>query len=391
MKIKSKHTLGIFLVILACIFCIVFFLLPNILLDTYKNQPSIFATTSPKVVAAEKSATFEVAHVETPKQVKAIYMTSWVAGTPSLRQKLVNLIDTTEINSVVIDVKDYTGKVSFEIKDQELKKFGSEEIRVRDLREFLAELHKKNVYTIARIAVFQDAYMVKMRPAWAVGNLSGTAVWKDRKGISWIDPGTREYWKYIMMVAQESYNAGFDEINFDYIRYPSDGDMKDISYPWSKTDLRHEVMKSFFQYIHNTFASTSVVTSADLFGMTTSSVDDMGIGQILEDALPYFDYIAPMVYPSHYPPAWNGYKNPSAHPYEVIKISMGDAIARAKLASTSPLKLRPWLQDFDLGADYGPIEVRKQIQATYDLGLDSWMLWSASNKYTSGALDLVEN
>jgi hypothetical protein len=355
---------------------------------SYTNTEAYIVKNTATVVQSEiDTNTFVATHVDTPTQVKAIYMTSWVASVPSLRAGLVKIIDDTEINSVVIDVKDYAGTISFEVKNKELKAFGSEDIRVNDMPEFLAELHAKGIYTIARVAVFQDAYMVKAHPEWAVKNLSGTAVWKDRKGISWIDVGARDYWKYITLVAQEAHNAGFDEINFDYIRFPSDGNMKDISFPFTQKDSKSGTLKNFFAYLHDAVAPSGMKTSADLFGMTTTITDDMGIGQVLENALPYFDYIAPMVYPSHYPTTFQGYKNPADHPYEVIHYAMGEGVKRAKAASTSPLKLRPWLQDFDLGADYGPTEVRKQIQATYDVGLDSWMLWSASNKYTVGALE----
>jgi hypothetical protein len=157
------------------------------------------------------------------------------------------------------------------------------------------------------------------------------------------------------------------------------------------------VIKEFFTYLGQELRGTGPVISADLFGMTTTSKDGLGIGQILENVLPHVDYVAPMVYPSHYPNGWNGLGNPAEHPYEVIKVSMQGAIDKLnvlKAATTTPQtvkddlhinKLRPWLQDFDLGADYGPKEVRAQIQATYDLGLTSWIIWSASNKYTVDA------
>ena len=124
--------------------------------------------------------------------------------------------------------------------------------------------------------------------------------------------------------------------------------------------------------------------------MTTTNNDDLGIGQYLEDALPYFDAIAPMVYPSHYPPNYNGWKDPNQHAYDVVHYSMSRAVSRAMVASTTPLKLRPWLQDFDYGGDYDIPEVKAQIQATYDAGLDSWMLWSPSNRYTRAALDSIK-
>ncbi|HEY0220836.1 MAG TPA: putative glycoside hydrolase, partial [Candidatus Paceibacterota bacterium] len=232
-----------------------------------------------------------------------------------------------------------------------------------------------------------DAYFVNLRPDLAVKDLAGTSTWKDRKGISWIDAGSREYWDYIILLSEESRSIGFDEINFDYIRFPSDGNMKDISFPWSSTTPKSIVMKNFFMYLSHGLKDSGLKTSADLFGMTTTATGDMGIGQILEDALPYFDYISPMVYPSHYPPNFEGFADPESHPYEIINISMKRAVERAVLASTTKDKLRPWLQDFGLRVSYGPEEVRAQIKATNDVGLSSWLLWSASNKYTKSALE----
>jgi len=178
------------------------------------------------------------------------------------------------------------------------------------------------------------------------------------------------------------------------VRYPSDGDMKDALYTWTVgTTTKPEMLESFFKYLHDSMRDTDVKTSVDLFGMTTTVTSDMNIGQVFELTLPYFDYISPMVYPSHYPPTWNGFANPAEHPYEVVKIAMAHAIEREQfwllsnnLATTTASKLRPWLQDFNLGATYGIDQVRAQIQATYDVGLTSWMLWNAGNRYTASAL-----
>jgi hypothetical protein len=354
--------------------------------------PKVVYTTSRPAVSSVGSALglkkeVGASHLPTPKPLKAVYMSSWVAGTRDFRSRLIKLIDETEINAIVIDIKDYSGKISFEVNDPKLAKFGSVEKRIDDLRPFLEELHRKNIYVIGRIAVFQDPYMVNKQPELAVKRASDGGVWKDRKGISWIDPGSKEYWDYIVLIGKESYAAGFDELNFDYIRFPSDGNMKDISYPSSGLRVKREVMREFFKHLHQAFKGSGALISADLFGMTMTNTDDLNIGQVLEDALPYFDYIAPMVYPSHYPPGYHGYKNPAAMPYEVIKYNMDTGVARTKVASTTPNKLRPWLQDFDLGATYTAAMVRAQIQATNDAGLSSWMLWDPSNKYTPAALN----
>ncbi len=329
---------------------------------------------------------FIVKHLPTPEPLKALYMTSHVGGHMKMRADLIDLIERTELNAVVLDIKDYTGRISFEVENHELAKFGSVEKRIPDIKEFIGMLHDKGIYVIGRISVFQDSHLVKTHPEWAVKTKSG-AVWKDRKGISWLDVGAKPVWDYITLIGDEAYAVGFDELNFDYIRFPSDGNMDDISYPYSQGKVKSHVLKEFFAHIDNTYRPKNIPISLDLFGMTTSNKDDLGIGQILEDALAHFDYVAPMVYPSHYPPNFNGWKNPAAMPYEVIFYAMKKGYDRAVLASTTPSKLRPWLQDFSIGGTtYTPAMVKAQVQATYDVGLTSWMMWNASNRYTEEAL-----
>lgn len=350
--------------------------------------------------------TYVASHVEMPEQVKTLYMTSWVAGTPSIRKGIVDLIEATEINSILIDIKDDTGKISFDVYDPYLEDIGSEEIRIGDLREFIAMLHKKGIYVIGRIATFQDPHLVTVWPEHAVKTESDTSViWEDRKGLSWMDAGSKKVWDYAIAIGKEAYAAGFDELNYDYIRFPSDGDMNDIYYPISEEATlldpdfgKAKVIEDFFEYLSEAFEGSGAVLSADLFGMVTTNSDDLNIGQVLERALPYFDVVAPMTYPSHYPNNFIGLGNPAEHPYEVIKYSMDEANKKvaafnARMASTTPgydisdtAEIRPWLQDFNLGATYDAAKVRAQIQAVYDSGLDSWMIWDASNTYTRGAL-----
>lgn len=327
-------------------------------------------------------------HIKTPEPVKGIYMTSWVAGTKYWREELINLIDSTELNSVIIDVKDYSGRIAFEVADPELQEIGSSENRIPDIKEFLEYLHGKNIYVIARISVFQDSFLVKKNPELAVKRNNGTTAWKDYKGVAWLDPCAIEVWDYTVKIGKEAERVGFDELNFDYIRFPSDGNMKDIGYSHCPAQFtKSEIMKDFFSYLKEQLKKTELPLSADVFGMITTNTDDLNIGQILEKTEPYFDYICPMVYPSHYPTTYDGYKNPALHPYEIISHAMASSSARLLAASSTPSKLRPWLQDFDLGATYDAEMVRKEKQAVYDSGLSSWLLWSPSNKYTTQALD----
>jgi len=355
-----------------------------------EDHMSYFSGSATSAVVESASTTPEVVfvptHIETPEAVKAVYMTACIGGTPSLRTKMLSLFDGTELNSLVLDLKDYTGTISYSSTKVAVPA-GGRGCRIADLPEFITELHSRGIYVIARITVFQDPLYASHKPKLAVQSISNpSSVWRDKNKLAYIDPGASEYWDYIVSIGKEAYEIGFDELNFDYIRFPSDGNLSDTSYSHSIGRKKREVLRDFFAYLDLTLASTSVPLSADLFGLTTSAYDDLGIGQVLEDALPYFDYIAPMVYPSHYSKGFNGMANPAEHPYEVIKSSMDHAVRRAVLASTTPLKLRPWLQDFNLGAIYTPAMVRAQMQATYDAGLTSWMLWNASNRYQTEAL-----
>ncbi len=364
-----------------------------------------------------------VKHLPTPEPLKAIYMTACVAGTPAFRAELVNLIEETELNSIVVDIKDYSGYLSFVPKDEAFSEFVSSRCVAPDMKEFIQALHEKGIYVVGRITVFQDPVFTKKYPELAVKKRSDGATWKDYKGLSFTDPGAKEVWDYHIAIAKSAYATGFDELNFDYIRFPSDGPMQDIAFNWSRSRNKADVLEEFFIYLSQELKSalpspkatagetgSGPVISADLFGMTTTNTDDLNIGQVLEKAAPHFDYIAPMVYPSHYPPNFNGWANPNKYPYEVVKFSLDEAVKRflatttkVALRTAEPLstttqpflypkeqwdivKIRPWLQDFDYGGNYDVKEVRAQIQAVYDAGLTSWMLWSPSNRYTRGAL-----
>jgi hypothetical protein len=376
----------------------------------------------------------KVTHVSTPPAVRAIYMSQCAATSADFRSNLLALIKDTELNAIVIDVKDYTGTVGFSTIGTE--GVGGKGCVAGDLPEFIKTLHEKNIYVIARITVFQDPLYTSRHPHLAVQSKSNPGTpWKDYKGLSFVDIGAREFWDYIVALSNESFNMGFDELNYDYIRYPSDGPMRDVHFTHSDYSNRGAELEQFFRYLSQKVKKADAygrvpVLSADLFGMTTTNTDDLTIGQVLERTTPYFDYIAPMVYPSHYPPRFNGYPDPNKEVYGVVKFSMDAAVRRVTATSTpvaglayepiiectpapaappgaagageeietctptgmykKPSRdanvLRPWLQDFDYGGDYGPLEVRAQIQAAYDAGLNSWMLWDPSNRYTREAL-----
>jgi len=346
--------------------------------------------------------------LDRPAVVKAIYLTSWSAATPSRVAKALQLLDRTELNGIVIDLKDYTGNVVFRSGDPAVARMGSEVNRL-DLAALVRTFHERGVYVVVRIAAFQDHHLATARPDLAVRDSAGR-IWHDRQGLGWVDPASPEVWAYLVAVAKAAAAAGVDELNFDYVRFPSDGDLDGLRYPvFDETaGSRRRTIQQFFEYLTAELRPTGAVLSADLFGQVTVTQHDLGIGQILEDALLYFDYISPMVYPSHYSRGFLDYKNPAAHPYEVVHYSLmtaGEKRARfARLISgftqdpqagtpsdpgSAPAlaRLRPWLQAFDLGAPYPPSAVRAEIQAVYDAGGSSgWYLWSPLNTYDQGAL-----
>lgn len=374
-----------------------------------------FDTLTPSSVAFSRSATStpksddmpvreKSAHVATPAAVKAIYMSQCAAGTPSFRESLTKLLEETELNAIVIDIRDYTGMISFPTDNPILKDMVSDDCGANDMKGFIESLHAKDIYVIGRITVFQNPHYTKMHPDQAVQHKNG-GVWKDRKGLAFVDVGAKPYWDTVVELANESYAIGFDEINFDYIRYPSDGDMAAAVYIKRDGKTKQEMLEEFFKYLSEN-VDPGMVTSADLFGMVTTNYDDLNIGQVLERTLPYFDFIGPMVYPSHYPKGFNGWNDVNAVPYELMKYVMASAVKRTiapttsipslaytRIGTSTPAvyqkpeypasKMRPWIQDFDYPVEYTPEMVRAQIRANEELGINSYMVWDPGNKYSS--------
>jgi hypothetical protein len=369
-------------------------------LSALSSAVATTATTSEAAVPAKP----QVLHVARPDSLKAIYMTQCVVGTPSFRAELVDFIDQTELNAVVIDIKDFTGKIAFPTDNPKLADAVSDACGARDMKSYLEMLHEKGIYVIGRITVFQDPYYTSVHPELAVQKKSG-GVWKDHKGLAFVDVGARPFWEHIVEIGKESYELGFDELNFDYIRYPSDGNMQEAHYSHSDGKLKAVALEEFYRYLDEQLGDTGALLSADLFGYVTVQHDDLGIGQILERALPYFDYIYPMTYPSHYNAGFAGLADVNSDPYKIIYRSLVEAVEREAatttrhqsfayepVASTSPQlyekpayrgKVVPWLQSFDYPVHYSPAMVQAQIQATYDSGVDSWIFWDAGNKYSS--------
>ncbi len=335
-----------------------------------------------------------------PEEFRAVYITYWSAATPSRVNSVVELAREGLINSVVIDLKDVTGRVAFDTRVAFAEEIGARRALIRNVDALVARLQAEGLYVIARIVVFTDPKLAAARPEWGVhsrarlesGMIGGPGVatlWRDRRNLAWLDPASAEVWDYNIAIARDAASRGFDEINFDYIRFPTDGDLSDMYFPvWGEAEPRRQTIRSFFRYLRQQMG-TSVI-SADLFGLATVNRDDLGIGQVIEDALPYFDFICPMVYPSHFAPGFIGKANPAEHPYEVVRYSLRTAQRRLEVMDAlRKARIRPWLQDFDLGAEYTVEMVRDQIRAARDaLGpaYTGFILWNPRNVYSREAL-----
>ncbi len=396
----------------------------QIIQDKPLPEDPLFQETNQEIVSS--SLPMETEIDESPKPlspapeiIKAVYLTSWSASIKSNIDYIIELASSTEVNAVVIDVKDFSGYVAYDTKLEQVEKYKAEHIRLKDVESLIEQFHKKGIYVIARVTIFQDPVLAKARPDLAVhskaklstttatssqntatqkpSSFSASSLWIDDLGLHWIDPASKEAWNYTAAIARETASLGFDEINFDYVRFPSDGDLKDMVFPlWDATTSKHLVIKDFFKHLRQ--ETSGIKISVDLFGLSTANKDDLGIGQVIEDAFLYFDFVCPMVYPSHYSPGFLGYKEPAKYPYEVVKDATEKALYRLKVfkesnpTSSQPINIgfRPWLQDFNLrGVYYDAKMVKLEIEALKKASGDNFkgfMLWNSWNIYTKEAL-----
>jgi hypothetical protein len=317
-----------------------------------------------------------------PQEIRGVYTTGWIAGSGKWFPRLIDFINATEVNALVVDIKDDTGTLSF-MADVPLAKTTQSAVKmIADPVKMMRILKEQNIFPIARIVVFKDPFMAKAKPEWAVKDSEG-GLWKDRKGLNWIDPYNKLYWDYIVDIAKEAIRLGFQEIQFDYVRFTSDGNTKRCVYPFSNGQAPEDLIREFLKYAKDKLAVYQVPTAADIFGLTTSADADLGIGQRFEKIIGNVDVVCPMVYPSHYIPGNFGLKNPNAQPYQTVFQSISDAKKRMEQAGNTTTQLRPWLQDFSLGVHYGKAEIQAQIKAVKDAGINEWIFWNPSCRYSA--------
>ena len=326
-----------------------------------------------------------------PRAVRGLYVNAWAAGSNSRMRALMDIALRTEVNAFVIDIKDATGYISHHTSVPLAHEIGAtNEIRIADLRGLLERLEAERVYPIARITIVQDPILAKYRPELAVQDTAG-GVWVDSKGIVWLNAFHRGVWDYHVAIAREVAMMGFPEIQFDYVRFPDAPaeDMARAVFAGAGGRSKATAIRQLLEHARAELEDLDVQFTADVFGVTTSADRDVGIGQVWESFIDQVDVALPMIYPSHYWRGSFGYQVPNAFPYEVVLRALRDAerrSARIEGAGTT----RPWLQDFSLGQPpYAAAEVRAQIQATYDAGIDEWILWNPGSRYTEAALEPV--
>ncbi len=340
------------------------------------SAPNVSAATTTVVepiVPREKS---------TVKVVKGIYLTANSAASSKKIDEIIKLVDATELNAVVLDIKDYTGNILYDSKIPLVNELHTKRVVVKDYPAIIKKLHDHGIYVIARQTVFQDPVLAVAKPEWAIKAKSG-GIWHDQKGLSWVDETRHEVWDYDVAIAREAADMGFDELNFDYVRFPTDGNMKNAVMPSSSA--RNEVMKNFYHYLSDKLKDKPVYLSLDFFGLIMEVHDGMDIGQRIESASDAVDYISPMMYPSHYAKGQMGFANPADHPGEIVNNGMkkGEPSFVDKRAV-----VRPWLQAFNLGAMYDATKIRAQIDAVEKYPNAGWLLWNASNRYTTAGLKI---
>lgn len=321
--------------------------------------------------------------------IRAIYLNPGITTTDAQVDRLIEIIDTTEANAIVVDIKEEL--VFF---DSQVPLFVDNDTVVPkyDLDALLEKLHDHDIYVIARLVVFKDSLIAERNPDLAVINNQTGEVWRDMNGVAWVNPMDHTLWEANTDLALEAAGRGFDEIQYDYIRFPTDGDLTTTDFGLERTqENRQAAIEGFLKMSRQKLLPTGANVSADIFGYTILVDDDLGIGQNLVRLKDYVDYLSPMVYPSHFPEGSLAVPgHPNDYPYETIEISM--SLAREKLGG-SAIQLRPWLQDFDYFdlMPYGDEEVRAQIDAANDVGTSGWMLWDPNNEYHPDALQPDED
>jgi len=324
--------------------------------------------------------------LDPPKPLRAIYVNAWAFGGRRFDQ-LVKLADTTEINAFVIDVKDDTGYLTYRSAVPTAVEIGgNEQRRTRDAERRLRILVEHGIHPIARIVVAKDPLLAARKPAWSVQHTGG-GLWRDRLGFAWVDAFNDSVWIYASQLAEEAVRMGFAEVQYDYVRFPDEPAERMATARFMARDsgmTKRQGVAHGLRILRDRTKRLGVPFTIDVFGLTTTATGDMGIGQYWEDLVATADVVLPMVYPSHYYRGVYNVRHPNSEPYHVVRRALEDGLKRSS-ALGKTAEIRPYLQAFSLGPPrYSPTEVRAQMRAAQDLGIESWVLWNPRSAYDPG-------
>ncbi len=322
-----------------------------------------------------------------PVKVKGIYVSGPAAGTDRL-ETLIELVEQTELNAMVIDIKNDEGRVTYEMQSEQVLEIDAGVGYIKDIEELVSKCKEKNIYLIARIVAFRDPYLAEQKPEWAVHTKDGN-IFRDKSGLAWVNPYKREMWDYMAEIASQAADVGFDEIQFDYIRFSTDIKEDEVDYGQESEQIsKVEIIREFTEYMYEKLTPQGVYVAADVFGtVIDNEIDQEIVGQDYVQMAEYLDYICPMVYPSHYYSGSYGISIPDAAPYSIIYAALSSSVQELQaLPEEKRAQVRPWLQGFTASwvaghISYGREQLRAQMKGAYNAGYDEWIVWNAAVKY----------
>jgi len=335
-------------------------------------------------VAVDSGALSPSPSAQTPPSdaVRALYVNRWASQSRKRMAKLVATADSTEINALVIDMKDEFG-LNYATKNPEFAKNAGTASKISNVTALIDTLKAHKILPIARIVVFKDSVTARVHPDWTIRR-GDNSIWRDKKGIAWVNPYHKELWDYNIGVAEELVKLGFGEIQFDYIRFPEPyPSLPKQVFPNSGDLSKPAALAAYLKDAKTRLNKLGVRSTADIFGLVTTVGGALEVGQDWEKISPVVDVVLPMVYPSHYPRGSLGVPYPNADPYKIIHIAISRARERDKKLGVSEAEhIRPWLQAFTLGKPpYGADQLREQKKAVYESGYDGWVMWNPGSFY----------
>ena len=313
--------------------------------------------------------------------VRGLYVNRFAAQSARRMRQLIAIADSTEVNAFIIDVKDEFG-LNLPTSDPMLQRNAGTSGVIPNVKALLDTLRAHHILAVARIVVFKDSVTARVNPEWTIRR-QDNSVWRDRKGLAWVNPYHRELWEYNIRVAEAAVRLGFGEVQFDYIRFPEPyKSLPTQVFPGQRSLSKEQALADFLRMAHGRLSKLGVRTTADVFGLVTTVPGALEIGQHWERLATVADVLLPMVYPSHYPPGSFGLKRPNAEPYQTVNFAVERAHERNLRLGLTGERVRPWLQAFTLGQPpYTAAEIREEKQAVYDAGFDGWVLWNPGSKY----------